>query len=208
MQSVLTSSPFTIVDRTFSTNIPAVGAATPWKKFVSTLNPTLLHGDRSSKGRGIPAPVLREDRSPAIKHHELASDAVDLLQQCLEPSSVRRITARAALYHPFLAPDKDEIERLNKHRQALENGTSGEAEVEGKEDQPLPLEMEDDELFPHPPGRGACGERHAYNEDEEQWEVEIGDKWEVIEAGEGQAIGKRGCEYHPDAVLETAVDSK
>lgn len=174
------------------------------------MNPTLLQGDKSSnsKGRVLAAPGSREDRSPALKHLELATHAVDLLQQCLEPASVRRITARAALYHPFLAPDKEDTERLEKYRQAQEKSTPDTTEEEETDAQQLPLEMEDDELFPHPPGRGACADQHEYNDEEEQWMVEIGDKWEVIEAGEGQAIGKRGCEYHPDAILETPGDAK
>jgi len=106
--------------RTFSTNITSVEKRTPWSKFVQTLNPDLFNGEAAA-----PKDPTSTKRRALLKH------AVDLIDKCLDPDSVARITARGALYHPFLAPDEEE--RAGQPSNGI-------------------IERDDDELFPHPPG--------------------------------------------------------
>jgi cell division control protein 7 len=121
----------------------------------------------------------------------LLEDALDLLEKCLEPSSVRRCTARDALYHSFLAPDVDEREH------ALQVAESTERDSD-------PIVLDEDECFPHPPGEGRCQMHHEQDPETGDWKVFIGldehghPDWQTIEAGEGQAIGSRPCEFHRD----------
>ena len=95
---------------------------------------------------------------------------------------MNRITARDALYHPFLAPNSDQIFGIHSN---LDD----------------PAAVEDDELFPHPPGLGVCGQHHHQTKNGD-WVVFVGydekgeAEWEQIEAGQGQAIGSKPCEFH------------
>jgi cell division control protein 7 len=153
-------------DRTFSTNITSVEKRTPWSKFVQTLNPNLFD-DETATPR-IPASAGQET---LLKH------AVNLLDKCLDPDSVTRITARGALYHPFLAPDDEE--RVGQPTNGI-------------------MERDDDELFPHPPGQGVCADLHWRDQETGTWmAVDLERKERVLQAGEGQAIGYMGCELHP-----------
>lgn len=156
------------IDRTFSTSITTVEKRTPWSKLVQTLNPGLFNRD-----------VATPRDSASTKRGTLLKHAVDLLDRCLEPDNVTRITAREALYHPFLAPDEDE-----RAGQPI-NGT---------------MEREDDELFPHPPGQGVCADLHWRDQETGAWmAVDLEGKERVLRAGGGQAIGYMGCELHPYA---------
>jgi cell division control protein 7 len=103
--------------------------------------------------------------------------AVDLLDECLDPDNVTRITARGALYHPFLVPDEEE--RAGQPTKGI-------------------MEKADDELFPHPPGRGVCSDHHWQDQETGVWmAVDVEGTERVLRAGEGQAIGYMGCELHP-----------
>lgn len=153
-------------DRTFSTNLTTVEKRTPWSKFVQTLNPDLFNTEAATP------------KYPAsVKRGALLKQAVDLLNKCLDPDNVTRITARGALYHPFLSPDEEE--RAGQPTNGI-------------------VEREDDVFFPHPPGQGACAELHWRDQETGAWmAVDLERKERVLQAGEGQAIGYMGCELHP-----------
>ena len=153
-------------DRTFATNITTVEKRTPWSEFVQTLNPDLFNAEAAT-------PV-----DPAsAKRGSLLNHAVDLLSMCLDPDNVTRITARGALYHPFLSPDEEE--RMGQPTKGV-------------------MEQEDDLFFPHPPGQGVCADLHWRDQETGAWmAVDLERKERVLQAGEGQAIGYMGCELHP-----------
>jgi cell division control protein 7 len=65
----------------------------------------------------------------------------------------------------------------------------------------LESEPEDDELFPHPFGEGACGARHFVDDVTEEPCVRIRlrdgtDEVKRLVAGEGIAVGRNACEFH------------
>jgi cell division control protein 7 len=162
-----------VTGKSFASNIPEISGRTPWSIFAKKLNPSLME----------PPPEVDPSEWAATK--SLLKSALDLLEKCLEPMSVKRITARDALYHPFLAPDKDE-----KAKYLQETGE----ELKG-----------DDEYFPHPAGEGVCHQHHDQDEDG-NWRVFVGlaedgnFQYQMIEAGEGQAIGSQPCEFHKDFI--------
>ena len=163
-------------DRTFSTNITTVEKGTPWFKFVQTLNPDLFNGEAAKL-----KDLTSTRRSVLLKH------AVDLLDKCLDPDNVTRITARGALYHPFLAPNEEE--RAGQPTNDI-------------------MEKDDDELFPHPPGQGVCADLHWRDQETGAWmAVDLEGKERVLQAGEGQAIGYMGCELHPYVVCMEGEES-
>ncbi|KAI9508140.1 kinase-like protein [Russula earlei] len=122
----------TLHSRTFTTNIPSITQeGKPWREFVETLNPKLREQPESalgpnpyslneaSSGGGSYAPpppssspgadtAIRETRlaSPHVDdvqdHETGVEQALDLLERLLHPESIKRITPRQALYHPFL----------------------------------------------------------------------------------------------------------
>ncbi|KAF8592197.1 kinase-like protein [Ramaria rubella] len=86
-------------NRLIITNIPTIEQSNRnWREFVQTLNPGLLqHSSDESDGKS----------SPTSSQHEDLVQAIDLLGATLEAESVKRITARDALYHPFLKDEED-----------------------------------------------------------------------------------------------------
>lgn len=172
------------IGRTFSTNIPEVQQRLPWTHFVMKLNPLLFE----SLNRPPSSPNLSQDSNEGDR--SLLEAALDLLGKCLEPISVRRCTAREALYHPFLAPDEEEVSQA-RVLAGVEKGASFNP-------------LDEDECFPHPPGEGVCAKYHEQDLDTGDWKVFIGltedgeYDWQTIEAGEGQAIGSKPCEFHRD----------
>jgi len=153
-------------DRTFCTNIPTFEERTPWSKLVQGLNPDLFNDEAAT-----PMNPAAARRGALLKH------AINLLDKCLDPDNVTRITARGALYHPFLAPDEEE--RLGHPTNGIR-------------------ERDDDELFPHPPGQGVCAHLHWQDQETGAWmAVDLQRQERVLRAGEGQAIGHMGCELHP-----------
>lgn len=109
---------------------------------------------------------------------------MDLLEKLLIPESIHRITARDALYHPFLAeseacaPD-DDVQTSDTAR------------------------LGDDAFFPHPPGEGLCAKYHEADIYLTEHRVSIPrpgangqTEVRVVQAGEGLAIGFRACEFH------------
>ncbi|KAF8490281.1 kinase-like domain-containing protein [Gautieria morchelliformis] len=85
-------------NRVIITNIPSVEPnGRDWSEFVQTLNPGLCehHGSNG------------DDAVSSQRHEEDVTQAIDLLKATLEPESVKRVTARDALYHPFLKGEED-----------------------------------------------------------------------------------------------------
>jgi cell division control protein 7 len=166
-----------LLGRTFATNIPEIQDRTSWTDFVKRLNPELLKEEPSPPS----SPRTDEDAEEA-KRRRLITAACDLLERCMEPLAVNRITARDALYHPFLVPDTEELMAAHDHPDG-------------------PIELDEDELFPHPPGLGVC-EHHHHQAKDSEWIVFVGydekgqEEWEHIEPGQGQAIGTKPCEFH------------
>ena len=89
-----------ILDRVIITNIPSIEAeGRDWRDFVQKLNPGLF------QHHGVSDDVISSVSSQ--QHEEDVVQAIDLLRATLEPESVKRITARDALYHPFLKGEGD-----------------------------------------------------------------------------------------------------
>jgi cell division control protein 7 len=162
--------------RTFATNIPEIQDRTSWTDFVKRLNPDLVAGEP------IPSPPRTDEEAEEAKRRRLVTEACDLLERCLEPLSVDRITAHEALYHPFLAPDMEEL-------------------IAAQANPDHPIELDEDELFPHPPGSGICGNHHDLTKNGDcivfvGYDEKGEEEWEHIAAGQGQAIGTKPCEFH------------
>lgn len=124
--------------------------------------------DRSSPLRS-PSPYSPEIPTPSAEEHAHDIDqAFDLLEGLMHPESIRRMTPRAALYHPFLAePSEPEDDDFFPH--PLGQGVCGDHHFidEVTEDHRVRIAFED--------GR-----------------TEI----RRVEFGEGVAIGKWACEFH------------
>lgn len=146
---------------------------------VERLNPSLR------EGKPGPPHALSHGSSPSSTSQYLPADpsysrgtdpilptAYDLLEKMLLPDMTKRITAREALFHPFL------VEGI-----APSGRTSFEGEdtnMLGCEDEEFLLESRecedpdtgetlvvrgDDIYFPHPVGEGICSKGHWYDED-------------------------------------------
>jgi cell division control protein 7 len=138
------------------------------------------------------------DDQESDEDRKIVNDALDLLEKCLHPEPPRRFTAREALYHPFLLP--------HQHT---------EDDMEEEEDE------QDDAMFVHPPGRGACASLHRKDDvtgtwhalvprDDAEVEIDLDDDenadsgtmvWKALAPGEGLCIGWHACALHYDAVL-------
>jgi cell division control protein 7 len=123
--------------RTFTTNIPSITPeGKPWRELVETLNPKLRErtkddtcpnpyntSEASSGGGSYPPPPSSSSPDPDadsgethwpsvlgdVQDHETdIEQALDLLERLLHPESIKRITPRQALYHPFLHDSGEE----------------------------------------------------------------------------------------------------
>jgi cell division control protein 7 len=166
-------------DRSFCTNVPSVEyGEVPWPELVERINPYLYQRASvptpTSTSHSPSSPTPRSP-PPPTKHNILLSSALDLLTKCLDWDATRRITAREALFHPFLA--------------------------EGTEVRLDPLTGEDysgdDLFFPHPIGEGVCRRGHWTEGDAHFVRLE-GKKYHELMPGEGIAIGLDSCEFHTD----------
>lgn len=99
---IFLSSPFSVLkmlsDRVIITNIPSIEPqGKDLREFVIGLNPDIFtkrwKSDSDTKDQ---IEIARQ------KHEEDVEQAIDLLQATLQVESIKRITARDALYHPFL----------------------------------------------------------------------------------------------------------
>ncbi|KAF5387874.1 hypothetical protein D9615_000835 [Tricholomella constricta] len=145
----------------------------------SNSSPPSLYFPRSSSPAG-PSVVPDVMRTPShAAHRRDIEAALDLAEQLMHPQSVRRMTPKNALAHPFLRGEEGDFDEA----------------------------ADDDEFVPHCFGEGVCGQWHFVDEvtgapgvkvpvrcecgcDEEFEEVL------VLEAGQGVAIGRQPCEFH------------
>jgi len=145
----------------------------------TTSSPPSLYFPRSSSpssGSGIPDTIPKPSEEA---HRRDVEAALDLAEQLMNPYSTRRITPRQALAHPFLRG---------------EEGYFDEA-------------ADDDEFVPHRPGEGVCGQWHFVDGVTDAQCVKVpvqcgcgcGEMYEevqMLEAGQGMAIGRQPCEFH------------
>ena len=122
------------LDRTFATNVPSVTRdGMTWRDFVEKNNPDLFTSPSPPS-----SPKPSSSRSGTNNNSQLSSEpaeqkqtdptsiaydtylrdldlAFDLLEKLLVPESINRITARDALYHPFLAEPESEDDSFFPH---------------------------------------------------------------------------------------------
>ena len=168
-------------DRTFSTNVPDLDhKGIPWRDFVMKLNPDLFP-DADPRPKYSTAPALS---TPNLEPGPMLDQALDLLSKCMDPMAVTRITARDALYHPFLAEEDIPIPRPRPSPSS-------------------PPCSGDDAFFPHPFGQGVCAALHFKDEVTEMHYIRCQDgKVKYLEAGQGIAIGPWPCEFHRELAGE------
>ena len=175
-----------VLDRTFATNVPSVSRdGMTWREFVERNNPNIFDvpSPPSTPSSSLSDSQNRNtDPDAYIQDLELA---FDLLEKLLVPESISRITARDALYHPFLAED---------------SGSSSYSSSSSPSISSLDTDFGDDAFFPHPPGEGRCGKYHLVDDVTEEHRVRIptdyGDVIRLLQSGEGIPIGNRPCEFH------------
>ncbi|KAG9127830.1 hypothetical protein FRC07_008473, partial [Ceratobasidium sp. 392] len=166
-------------NRTFLCNIPsALETNLKWAELAKKLNPSLYE------------PPPDTDDKECKRHKALVDEALHLLEQCLALDATKRITARAALHHPFLSL------KPVKPQGASVPLLSGE---EYGKDMPS-----DDDLAPHPPGQGSCAPLHWLDATEEggsgqMWGVQLRrGNTELVRADDPKArcVGRNPCAYH------------
>ncbi|KAG9002360.1 hypothetical protein FRB94_003976 [Tulasnella sp. JGI-2019a] len=158
-------------NRTFTTNVPSIDhPGVPWPEMIERLNPSLRSGSP------IPPPQ-RGSSSPSNPCYSRGTDpllpsAYDLLERMLLPDMTKRITARDALFHPFLAEtipiassSDDGHENSNmldvSDGGTIDNGCVLESrEVEDLETGEMIVVTGDDCYVPHPVGEGICKKGH------------------------------------------------
>jgi cell division control protein 7 len=173
-----------LVDRTFATNVASVDhPEITWAELVNRINPHMYQNPTQRQIRPLPrrSPAAMQEL-PTVRssiHNLLVKSAVDLMSKCLHWDPTQRITARDALYHPFLAMDKED--RIT----------------------------EDDCAYPHPFGCGVCGDLHFRDEltDEPCILVPVEKQTipKTLQSGEGIAIGVEPCAFHQPGSMGTRV---
>ena len=179
--------------RTFQSNLPSVTAdGITWREFVERNNPDLktppkpdlrfypysCHAQHKPGPPPSSSPHSRysstcspspEPPDPDVYAEEIGH-ALNLVELLMHPESVRRITPRKALYHPFLAdPDEPEDDELFPH--PFGEGLCAEWHL---------LDPVTDEPCVKVLGNDG------------------GEEIQRLYAGEGIAIGKEPCEFHKD----------
>ncbi|RPD80748.1 kinase-like protein [Lentinus tigrinus ALCF2SS1-7] len=184
----------TLHSRVFQTNVPSLTHdGISWKEFVQRQNPDVrvppspndryypytlpeyrVRTGRCPASSSSPGSSSQSDRSPsptvseADKYSAEIDVAIDFLERAMEPESIRRMTPRTALYHPFLRdPDAEEDDVYVPH--PFGDGVCGELhKIDDADDLCIKVQVE---------GRNGWVTRK-------------------VQAGEGIAIGRRPCEYH------------
>lgn len=172
-----------ILDRTFCTNVPSV---TPegitWREFVERQNPDIV-AQAAATSPPPTSSTFPDSDAPSHKpgssstgnpdHNTSSSskaadieNAFDLLEKLLHSESVKRITARDALYHPFLYEEGSEDDDFVPHPPG--QGVCGY------------LHFKD-----------SLTEEHWVRE-----AMKVKGPMKKLSAGEGIPIGKKPCEYH------------
>lgn len=156
-----------------------------WREFVEKNNPGLFN---ITSPPGSPSGSPRTSPIPSDADHDLEL-AIDLLEKLLIPESIHRITARDALYHPFLAEFDVDAAAVNTEKDRL--GVCESAK------------LGDDSFFPHPIGEGCCASYHDIDEETGEHTVHIPPvgaqkrgEMRIVQPGQGMAIGFRACEFH------------
>lgn len=138
-----------------------------------------------------------EHAAEKARHRETVDAALDLLRRCLELDATKRVTARDALYHPFLKLGAlSSSSKLNSKKKTKSGRSSNGADS-------LPS---DDALAPHPPGQGACSKLHWLDATDEggdgmgpMWGVQLrGGGTRLVRADDPEArcVGHGPCRYH------------
>lgn len=152
-------------------------------------------------------------------------DALDLLEKLLHPESVKRITPRDALYHPFLAEKGTRVPLFGGSKQVAESTSSttvierssptavgtdtpSHADTHTKSEppsSPLPKDTTtsskpkrkkgDDAFVPHPFGEGACAEYHFIDEVTQQPGVIVRQRKCLCECAGRRCEGGEGEEH-------------
>jgi len=171
-------------NRTFATNVPSVDhPEITWAELVNRINPYMYQNPTQRQIRPLPrrSPAATQEL-PTVRsspHNLLVKSAVDLMSKCLHWDPTQRITARDALYHPFLAMNKED------------------------------WTTEDDHDYPHPFGCGVCGDLHFRDEltDEPCILVPVEKQTipKTLQSGEGIAIGVEPCALHQPGSMGTRV---
>ncbi|CAL1700077.1 unnamed protein product [Somion occarium] len=167
----------TLHNRVFQTNVPSVtNEGITWREFVEKLNPDLRIPPKPDP-RYYPYTCHTRHRTRPPDPQTYAQEmehALDLVEQLMHPESVRRITPRKALYHPFLR-DEDEVEDDEFFPHPFGEGICAEWH------------------FLDPDTEEPCVRVFVNN-------GRNGDETEVrrLCEGEGIAIGKQPCEFHKE----------
>ena len=149
------------LDRIFSTNVPSVDhAGISWEELVTKINPYIFQSSFNQ-----PSP------ESTAKHNHMIKQALDLLSKCLHWDATARITARDALYDPFL--------RLNGKEDVDDDQQFPHPPGEGKCSTLHYLDEHNRHVVMIPI-------------DETKYITR------VLESGEGIAIGSSKCEFHQD----------
>ncbi|KAG8916543.1 hypothetical protein FRC02_003754 [Tulasnella sp. 418] len=165
-------------NRTFCTNVPSVDhPGIPWQEVIERLNPSILEpsppvspsrrnslaSDSSSSPTvdpGYAPPGYNRGSDPLLTH------AYDLLDKMMHPDMTKRITARDALFHPFLAeyidPPEDDQDEGNID---LMEGQLETREYTDPDTGEVITASGDDLYVPHPFGDGVCKQGHWIDED-------------------------------------------
>ena len=190
------------VDRTFATNVPSVTAGgMTWDEFVQRQNPDLF---RSPTPDPNPSGAVSDSSNPTTS--EDVSNALSLLDELLNHDSTARITARDALYHPFLVEESSSRESTSSEVK-LKPKSKSRKRVQDMEDG-------DDSCVPQRRGEGKCGALHWIEEGTEAHYVKVYVNIEEfilkVPAGKGIAYGDQPCEYHVgmEKAIEEAESSR
>ncbi|EJF62253.1 kinase-like protein [Dichomitus squalens LYAD-421 SS1] len=193
----------TLHSRLFQSNIPSLSQdGISWREFVERQNPELrvppppdanyypyTLPDRRPRTR--PPPSSSSGYSPGRsspserghsptpseveRHYADVDDALDFLEKVMEPESVKRMTPRAALYHPFLRdPDGRDDDEFVPHP------------FGGGVCRDLHFVDEDDDY---------CVRVKVDGGRDDEWAVR------KVHPGEGLAIGRQPCVFHKDLLL-------
>lgn len=135
-----------------------------------------------------------EHAAERARHREMVDYALDLLRRTLELDATKRITARDALYHPFL-----------KLSAPSSTTNAKKTNLKSKSSRPDDLPS-DDSLAPHPPGQGACSKLHWLDATDDNadgtgpmWGVQLRGGGTRLVRGddpEARCVGRAPCRYH------------
>ena len=136
-----------------------------------------------------PAPEREYSPTPSDvdKHSADVDAALDFLEQLLQPESIRRITPRTALYHPFLR-DPDGLEDDDFVPHPFLSGSCADLhfmDEVGEFYVRVRVDADSD----------GDGDGEGGRAGDDEWVVR------KVRAGEGLAIGRTPCEFHRDVPL-------